>query len=170
MGNLKNVNQHTGSIADNRDGTLINLLLSPVDNALANRAINTPGIVIGSASAAKVKIGNATACMINGKLVLIAGQEVAFTATTDDIADGYINVFLVTVNAAGTVALEGGQAALIASGAAAVVLPEVAANKAVIGFMTVSTLAAAFDASTTLLSAGTVTDLYYDNVGPWAIR
>ncbi len=170
MGNLKNVKQHTGNMSDNRDGSLLNTLLKTYDNALANRALNTPGLAIGSGSKAKVLITNAIACMINGKLVLVASQEVAFTATSDDIADGYINVFLVTVNASGTCALEGGQAVLIASGAAAVVLPEVADNKAVIGIVTVSTAAAIFNATTTLLDAGTVTELYYDIVGPWAIR
>lgn len=171
MSKLKDLGQHCGAMADSRDGSLVRTVLEPMDNALSNRALNTPGIVIGTTDAAEVKITNATMCMVNGNLVLIAaGTEVAFTATTDDITDGYINLFLVTVDADGTLALVGGIEVLIATGYSGVTLPEVSNKKAVIGIVSVATNGAAFDATTTELSAAEVADLFYDSVGPWGLK
>jgi len=165
---LKDVSQHSGAIADKRDGSLIKTMLDPIDNALANMAMNSPGITIGSSSAKKVKIANATMCVVDGKMVLVAAQEVAFTAG-DNISAGYINAYFVTVAADGTVALEMGGETLIANGVNGITMPEISAKKAVIGMVNVSTTAA-FTAGTTLLSAAAVTDLYYDITAPIGLR
>lgn len=167
---LVNVGQHANGMADKRDGGLVNALVTPIDNAISNHPLNTPGLVIGSSSKKKVKIANNLLCLIGGKLVTVAAQEVAFTATSDDIADGYINVFVVNIDSAGTAYLTKGQAVLTASGVAGVGLPVLPANRCVIGVVSISTAAAIFDATTTDLDAGTVTVAYYDCTGPWGLK
>jgi hypothetical protein len=137
-------------------------------NRLACRMINTPGLAIGTASKKAVKIVNECMAVINGTIVPIAAAtEVAFTATTHDVADGYTNVFVITVNAAGTLAITMGTRAATTSTVAACVLPTVPADVAVVGIVSIASAGALFDATTTDLDAGTVTDLYYDCVGPF---
>jgi hypothetical protein len=137
-------------------------------NRLACRMINTPGLAIGTSSKKKVKIVNECMAVVNGTIVPIAAAtEVAFTATTHDVADTYTNVYVITVNAAGTLAMLMGTAALTTATVAACVLPTIPADVAVVGIVSIATAAAIFDATTTDLDAGTVTDLYYDCVGPF---
>jgi hypothetical protein len=167
--------QHTNAIADKRDGGLINAIITPmaanlVVNAdrLSSRTFNAAGLAIGSASKKKIKIVNETLCCVNGTMVLIAAAtEAAFTATTQDIADGYTNMYVLVTDSAGTVSVLMGTAALTTTGIVGVVPPTIPANRAVIGIVTIATAGGIFDATTTDLDAGTVTDLYYDIVGAW---
>lgn len=174
MAKLVSLAQHCNALADKRDGGLLNAIMTPVHanqvvnaDRLSSRALNGGTIAIGTSSAAKVKITNDILACVNGTMVLVAAAEVAFTATTHDIADGYTNMYVLVTDSAGTVTVHMGTAAANATGIAGVVPPTIPANTAVIGVVTVSTTGALFDATTTLLSAGTVTDLYYDIVGPW---
>lgn len=170
MGKLADISQHTGAIADKRDGSLIKALLSPVDNALACQCLNAPGLAIGTGSKKKIKITNDIGCIINGKIVPIAAQEVAFTATTHDIADGYINTYVLTADVTGTVTIRMGDPVLIAATATAITLPPIPDGSAILGVVTISTNGAIFDATTTDLDAVTVTDLYYDCTGPFCTK
>lgn len=183
MADLVNLAQYTGAIADKKDGKLLYDILTPVQenqttlmkdrdvfsDRLQSRVINAAGLAIGTSSKAKVKIVNNTLACVNGTMVLIAaGTEVAFTATIHDIADGYINMYVVMTDSAGTVTMRMGTAATTSAGIAAVIPPSLpSTNVAVLGIVTVSTTGALFDASTTLLDAGTVTARYYDIVGAW---
>lgn len=163
----------TNALADRRDGKMLDDFLTPVlanivemTNTLSCRALNTPGLTIGTSSVKKIKIANNTLVCVNGTMALVAAAEVTLT-TANNIADGYINAIVLVADSAGAVTTLMGTPALIAGGIAAVVLPEIPAARAVLGIATISTAAAAFVGGTTDLNAATVTDLYYDCVGPF---
>lgn len=125
------------------------------------------GVVIGTSSAAQVKWGSSIVASVNGKIVTVTTNEVAFTATTHDIAASASvvreAVYAVCVDAAGTVTLVKGTES---SGAGTALWPAAPTDKAVVGGVRVAVAAGAtpFDASTDLLSAGHITDTYYNVV------
>jgi len=130
-----------------------------------NMCLYNPVLAIGSGSAAKVLIttGATGIYIIEGKIYTTpASQEVAFTATTDDIAPNATTAqektYLVCLDSAGTGSLVGGDQADIGKSVA----PEVDADLCVIGKVVLSVAAGTtkFDASTDLLSANHVTDTY----------
>lgn len=147
-----------GAGISNKD--LIGLLKTVKCHGLASA-----GIVIGTSSAAQVKWGSSIVASVNGKIVTVTTNEVAFTATTHDIPASATSVqeaiYLVEVDAAGTVSLKMGT---IASGAGAAQWPEASVDKACVGAVRVAVAAGStpFDASTDLLSAGHITDTYYN--------
>jgi len=134
---------------------------------LTCRGMADAGIVIGTSSAAQVKWGNSIVASVNGKIVTVSTGEVAFTATTHDIPASASAVreavYLVEVNAAGTVTLKMGE---IATGSGQAVWPAASTDKACVGAVRVAVAAGStpFDASTDLLSAGHLTDTYYNTV------
>lgn len=125
------------------------------------------GIVIGTSSAAQVKWGNSIVACVNGKIVTVTTNEVAFTATTHDIPANANSVqeavYLVEVDAAGTVTLKMGT---IATGSGQATWPEASTDKACVGAVRVAVAAGStpFDASTDLLSASHITDTYYNTI------
>lgn len=131
-------------------------------NEIANRSeagflLSNPNLAIGTNSAAKVK-HDAFTVVKDGVFTTIAGGEVAFTATTHDIADGYEAIFLVYLDGT-TVKLLKGTAVEIADPSVAV-CPDTPAGMLKLGEVKVSTDGALFDAGTTFLSATEVTDVY----------
>ncbi len=119
------------------------------------RLLSNPTLAIGTSSKAKVKHGDIVYSK-DGVITTIAGGEVAFTATTHDIADGEGAVFLVYLDGS-TVKLSKGTATTGGTGA---VCPATPAGKLKLGEVKIVTSGALFDASTTLLDALTVTDTY----------
>jgi hypothetical protein len=137
-----------------------------VRRVLLNMPLSAPGLAIGTGSAAKVKIVNTTTFLSDGVFKSkAANAEVAFTATTMDIAANASTVqeacYLVMLAADGTPSLVMGA---IASGAGNALLPELPDTGTCIGYVRIAIAAGAtpFDASTDLLSAGHITDTYYD--------
>ena len=130
------------------------------------------GLVIGTSSAAKVKTTSASSCTFGGIFgtALAATTEVAFTATTHDIAASASSVqeacYLLSVNAAGTATLTMGA---VSSGAGTALVPDCPADNCAIGYLRLAVAAGAtsFDASTDLLSATHLTDTYYSIGGVW---
>lgn len=147
-----------GAGISNKD--LIGLL-----KAVTCRGISSAGVVIGTGSAAKVKWGSSIVASVNGSIVTVTTNEAAFTATSDDIAASASVVreaiYLLVVDAAGTVSLFKGDEA---SGAGAAAWPACPTDKACVGAVRVAVAAGTtpFDASTDLLSAGHITDTYYN--------
>jgi len=147
-----------GTGLSNKD--LIGLLKAVKCHGLASA-----GIVIGTGSAAKVKWGSSIVASVNGKIVTVTTDEVAFTATTHDIAASASvvreAVYAVCVDAAGTVTLVKGDES---SGAGTALWPVAPTDKAVVGGVRVAVAAGStpFDASTDLLSAVHITDTYYN--------
>ena len=119
------------------------------------RLLSNPTLAIGTSSKAKVKHGDIVYSK-DGVIATVAGGEVAFTATTHDIADGEGAVFLVYLDGS-TVKLSKGTATTGGTGA---VCPATPAGKLKLGEVKIVTSGALFDATTTLLDALTVTDTY----------
>ncbi len=140
-------------------------MFDSMNTAVANQCLSAPGVVIGTGSAAKVKITNTVVFTSGGIFKSKTTAEVAFTATTHDIAADADHVkeamYMLMLAADGTPSLVMGA---IATGSGAAVLPERPATGTPIGAVRVAVAAGAtpFDASTDLLSAGHITDTYYD--------
>lgn len=124
-----------------------------------DKVLSNPTLVIGTSSAAKVK-NSAFNVMRDGVISTVASTETAFTATTDDIAAGYGAVYNVYLDATNTIKILKGTATLLGTGAVA---PATPSGGLKIGEVKVVTTAL-FDATTTLLSAETVTDTYSNKI------
>ena len=135
-----------------------------------NRCMYNANVVIGSSDPTKVKITTGADAnnlfSIEGVIYAApASQEIAFTATTDDIAPDAVTAqektYLVMLDSAGTGSLLGGDQADIGKSLA----PTPPATKCVVGKVVVSIAAGTskFDAVVTSLasaSAPVVTDTY----------
>ena len=120
------------------------------------RLLSNPTLVIGSSSKAKVKHSDIVYSK-DGVIATVAGGEVAFTATTHDIADHSEAIYLIYLDGS-TVKISKGTSVLTATGGA--VCPTTPAGKLKLGEVLIATEGAIFDASTTELDAATVTDTY----------
>lgn len=129
------------------------------------RNVTSAGVVIGTGSAAKVKWGSSIVAVVNGNIVTVTTNEQAFTATTHDIAASATvvreAVYALCVDTAGTTSLVMGD---ITSGSGTALWPVAPADLAIVGGVRVAVAAGStsFDASTDLLSAGHITDTYYN--------
>ena len=135
---------------------LLEDLADIVENDGVARLVSNPNLVIGTSSAAKIK-HDAFTVVTDGAFTTISGGEVAFTATTHDIADHSEAIYLVYLDGS-TVKISKGTSVLTADGGA--VCPSTPAGKIKLGEVLIATEGAIFDASTTELSAATVTDTY----------
>ena len=130
-----------------------------------NMALGPAGLAIGTASAAKIKIVNTVAFLVDAVFKSKATAEVAFTAITHDITNDAAvvkeAVYLVTLDSAGTPTLTKG---VTATGAGNALVPNPPSGGTVIGYLRLAVAAGAtpFDASTDLLSAAHLTDTYVD--------
>ena len=139
---------------------LLDDLEEDINRVSNDKVLSNPTLVIGSSSAAKVK-NSAFNVIRDGAISTIAGTETAFTATTDDIADGYGAVYNVYLDASNVIKMFKGTATLLGTGA---VCPATPSGGMKIGEVKVVTSGAVFDASTTELSAATVTDTYTNKI------
>lgn len=112
-------------------------------------------------NATTIKTTAAVDYMINGLMYSKAATDnIAFTATASQ-ADLTTCLYLVTINAAGTVTVTKGEEVTTAT-AQFVPWPTVPSDSAVLGAIKVATSGAVFVGGTTDLGAGTVTDTYYN--------
>lgn len=134
-------------------------------NRIMNMALTAAGLAIGFVSKAKVKIGNTVTFLISGVFKSKTTAEVAFTATTHNIANNAASiqeaVYVVSLAADGTPKLTMGA---IATGAGNAVIPACPAGEAPIGHIRVAVAAGAtlFNASTDELDAAHLTVTYTD--------
>jgi hypothetical protein len=135
-----------------------------INTALRYQCLSSPGVVIGTTSAAAVRINATTAYLFAGEFRSRTAVEVAFTATTHDIAASASSVqeacYLLCLDSAGTGSLVMGD---VASGSGNAKWPDHPGNLTPVGGVRVAVAAGAtsFDASTDLLSAGHITDTFY---------
>lgn len=131
--------------------------------AAANMSLTSAGLAIGSGSKKKVLITNTVTFLIAGLFKSKTTAEVAFTATTHDIAPHATlvqeAVYTVSLQADGTPVLTMGT---ISSGSGTALIPAAPAGEAVIGYVRIAVAAGAtpFDASSDDLDAAHITDTY----------
>lgn len=135
---------------------ILNDYIEQINSGAGSRILGNPTVAIGSSSAAKVKT-SAFDVIRNGVTYTIDAAETAFTATVHDIADGYGAVYNIYLDEDNAIKILMGTATLLGTGAVCPATPEGGLK---IGEVKVVTAGAIFDASTTLLSADTVTDTY----------
>ncbi len=125
--------------------------------------LNGAGLAIGTAKA-KVLIANTVYALVNGTLVKKTTAEIVLAGT---VTADLFNVYVLSINASGTVAVTmGTEAATIG----AVVFPTVPADSAVIGFVLVNpTGTGNFVGGTTELDDATVVPnaVYFDTAYPF---
>lgn len=136
-----------------------------VNTRLANMCLSAAGLAIGSSSKKKVLITNTVVFTSSGVFKSKSTAEVAFTATTMDIAANASTVqeacYMMTLAADGTPTLTMGT---IATGSGKALLPEIPATGTVIGYVRIAVAAGStkFDASSDDLDAGHLTCTYVD--------
>ena len=135
--------------------SLIDDLEEDINRSSNDKLLSNPTLVIGTSSKAKIK-HSAFNVIRDGVISTVSAGEVAFTATTHDIASGYGAVYNVYLNGSNAVTILKGTATLLGTGA---VCPATPAGGLKIGEVKIVTTAL-FDATTTLLDAETVTDTY----------
>ena len=129
-------------------------------DALEKHVINSGALAIAGGTLTAL-IANDVYYFISGSLYVLAAADMP--ALSGTISDGYYNVYVFTVDAAGTTASAMGTEATTVAG---VVFPSTPADSVVIGFVLVYTTGATFIGGTTALSAGTVTDVYFNATAP----
>lgn len=143
-----------------------------LNTAQQYRALSTGGLVIGSSSKKAIKIASTVAYLHAGVFCAKTTAEVAFTATTHDIAANASSVqeavYLLSLIADGTVTVTMGE---IATGAGNAKLPEVPSGKTPFGYVRVAVAAGStkFDATSDDLDAAHLT-VTYVNLGYLAPR
>jgi hypothetical protein len=145
----KTITQGVTTSSEDIRNALEKLQINAVDHLLSSAAL-----AIGSSSKAKVKIVNTFYYIIDGVLYSKTSAEVAFTATSHDVAEDKFAAFVLSIDAAGTVTItKSADAATLAE----IVLPAVPADEVVVGMVIINpTGTGAFDASTTELDDATV--------------
>lgn len=139
---------------------------------LSYMAVSSAGLAIGSSSKKAVKIANTVNYLHAGIFKAKTTAEVAFTATSHDIAANASTVqeavYLLSVIADGTVTVTMGD---IATGAGNAKIPEIPSGKTPIGYVRVAVAAGStkFDATSDDLDAAHLT-VTYVNLGYLAPR
>lgn len=136
---------HTGSQQSWRT------LLAKLQANLCDVLLNTGGLVIGSSSKKAVKIANTIYAIVNGALVKKTTEEIALSGT---VVNAKFNVFVLSMNASGTVTATMGTAGATIG---EVVFPAVPTDQVVLGFVIINpTGTGNFVGATTDLDDGTV--------------
>ena len=142
-------------------------LFDEINTQIRNMALTDPGLAIGSGSKKLVKIVNTVKFLSDGVFKSKTTAEVAFAATTHDIAPNADSIqeacYLMTLAADGTPTLTMGD---IATGSGVAVLPERPATGTPIGYVRIAVAAGAtlFNATTDDLDAAHLT-VTYVNLG-----
>ena len=159
MGALSQLNGSCAALRDASLGTKLNYIMT----LLNYHAVSSAGLAIGSSSKAAVKIANTVTYIHAGLFKSKTTAEVAFTATTHDIAADADTVqeacYLISLAADGTPTMTMGT---IASGAGNAVVPATPSGKTAIGYVRIAVAAGStkFDASSDDLDAAHITDTY----------
>lgn len=123
----KSIGKGVSTSSEDIRSALEKLQINAVDMLL-----NTGGLAIGSSAKAKVLIANTIYAMIDGVLVKKTTAEIALSGT---VTNAKFNVFVLSMNASGTVtATMGTEGATIG----AVVFPAVPDDQVVLGFVIVN--------------------------------
>jgi len=142
--------------------TIESITDAALKHLLGNRVLASAALAIGS-TAANVATGAFT-YMIGGQ-IYSKGAVAAGTAFTDltPLVDGNTAMYLLAINAAGTITIINGEPTPIVDGQPSDLrVPACPLDHAPLGAVKVATVGANFVPGTTALSAGTVTDTYYN--------
>lgn len=142
--------------------------LDVILDLIANSAMTSGALAIGTSSKAKVKVVKDLHFQVDGVMkVIAAATEVAFTATTDDITAGKEKTFLLVSDGSTTKFVGGAEAD---EGESVDPLEAAITGFTVLGRVVIyNGSASLFDATTTLLDATDI-EVSYENIGLYAPR
>lgn len=124
----KSITTSPGGLSD----ASVRSALGELQRNAVDMVLNAAGLVIGSSAATKVKIANTIYAMIDGVMVKKTSAEIALSGT---VTNAKFNVYVLSMNAAGTVtATMGTEGATIG----AVVFPTIPDDSVVIGFVIIN--------------------------------
>ena len=123
-------------------------------SVLGDVSLTSAGLAIGTTSKKEVKIANTVTFLIGGLFKAKTTAEVAFTATTHDVADGSTAFYVLSLNGSGTCTITKG------ADDAALSTITVPADNAVIGYLSIAASGAIFDATSDDLDAVHLTVTY----------
>lgn len=127
-------------------------IIDTFQRVLSNYALSSGGLAIKTSSSALAKTAAAMKYLIDGQMYSLAAGDMAALAGT--VTNAKFNVFVFTVDAAGNVYTQMGTEGATLG---AVVMPTIADNRAVIGFVIINpTGTGNFVGGTTALDDGTV--------------
>lgn len=112
--------------------TELEALFDKLQRPLSSTLLNTGGLAIGSVSKAKVKIVNTIYAYVEGVLRSKTTAEITVSGT---VTNAKFNVYVLSMDSAGTVTLQMGTEAATLAG---VIFPTVVSGNAVIGFVIVN--------------------------------
>lgn len=131
----------------------------------ANMALNSGALAEGT-NAATIKTTADVVYMVDGQFYTLSTADNIAVTACETQAESTTCIYLLTVDAAGTVTTTKGREVLtadLAKGSDSLQFPTPPADEAVIGFITVICAAGyTFTAGTTDLGATGITDAYYD--------
>jgi hypothetical protein len=132
--------------------------LADLRRAMLNMPLSDPGIAIAN-NAAKVKTAATLVYLIDGVFCSKGATDDFWTLAGITVPAEYYQKYLLCIDANGAASIVQGTPHTTAAG---VVLPDWPDSKCIAGVLQVFTTGATFVPGTTLLSAGAVTDTYYD--------
>lgn len=150
----QNINTVLNHFSSQEDRKILSQLLHPTYNALSSISLTNAGLVISGAGGTAAKTGAAAyyAC-VNGVLVTKAGAT-AMPALVGSVTNAKFNVFVFTMDNAGTLYVQLGTEA---ASLALVKFPNVPLRRALVGFIVINpTGTGNFVGGTTALDDATV--------------
>lgn len=140
--------------------TLLDDLEEEVNAINNDKILGNPTLAIGSSSKKKIK-NSAFNVIRDGVISTVASTETAFTATTDDIADGSGAVYNVYLDGSNTIKILKGTATVGGTGA---VCPATPTGSLKLGEVKIVASGAIFNATTDDLDASHITDTYTNKI------
>lgn len=159
---MKSILQRLQSIPDK-------LTSEPIERSFFHlyrtHAMSSAGLAIKAGGSAIVKNGSAFVAVVSGNLVYVAANTDTTALSGAVVTTAFKNIFLLTIDAAGTTAwLPGNQATTVG----AIGIPVVPNSVAVVGSILVQNATGSdFTPGTTALDTGSLTVTYLNTVGPF---
>lgn len=139
-------------------------VLVEMQSALVDMALNSGALAIKTASSALAKTATAIVARVDKTLVSVAAADMPALTGLGTITEDSFNVVMFTVDSSGTVTATGGTEATTLAG---VTFPAVPTDEAVLGFIIVNAVGAAFTGGTTALDAGSHVVTYVNTPFPF---
>jgi hypothetical protein len=132
---MENLTHRLASLSDKRAQYQLNLLLSPLFERLRTQTQSSAGLVIKGASSALVKTGAAVTHVVAQGIKLRIAAATDMAALSGTVTNAAFNVFVFTVDSAGTLATQMGTEG---ASEAAIKWPSIDSTKAIVGYIVVN--------------------------------
>lgn len=148
------ISNFLAGVASTLDRRAIRVPLNAIGDRMSSQTLNTAALRILGGSASPIVQTNAAALIIaNAKLVKLA-TATSLPALSGSVANGTFNVFIFTIDQAGNLFTQMGQASTSLLG---VIFPQMTQGRAMLGFVVINpTGTGAFVGGTTALDDATV--------------